>query len=82
MTPNQIKMLQKAQLDWLERELSELGAAAWVIEALCSDNIDGMKIVGAIGWLEANGYGMDYEGNHVILFHDGKEVSRFVWTVE
>lgn len=82
MTEKQIRMLQKAQLDWLDRELANHDVPKWVMDSLRNDEFPSIRISGAIAWLEKNDYVVEMLGNHARLMKGGEELSRFVWTVE
>jgi hypothetical protein len=75
-------MLQKAQLEWLDRELASHNVASWVMKSIRNDEMGSMRLFAAIAWLENNHFKVESCGNQTRLLKDGKELSRFVWTVE
>lgn len=82
MTKKQIEMLQRAQLDWLDRELASHNVANWVMNSLRKDKMGSMRLFAAIAWLENNNFKVESCGNQTRLLKDGQELGRFVWTVE
>jgi hypothetical protein len=82
MNEKQLKMLQEAQLDWLDRELLKHGVPKLIVERLRQEEMGSMGLFAAIAWLEENEYKIAQDGNQSILLQHGEVLSRFVWTVE
>lgn len=80
MNEKQYKMLAGAAMEWMEREFLAHDVPQFIIDGLKGDMTD-MRVMSSITWLEINGFVVENRDHCHILYKDGKEISRFVWTV-